>query len=264
MIGNESQFDLQFRTDRVLELAGEPLADRSIHTYCAGFLLVCALQTEQQRESFFPLAEHAPNENCQKNLAKLGLAIGDDFISPTGALFSPHMQVVARRRPMYEPTREVKEAVYDHFAARVIHDTLTPSPTAYQTLREKLAGMSKRNAWLARALARANNVSEQMDLESAAKAAAVVETLDEIADSAMNQFIAARSSFMAGPLEALPERGYTPEQIESVEAYRQRHAQLWNAWISRKLSPRDLRVSLVEFYMQQGKQRLDQRFFPTE
>jgi hypothetical protein len=264
MIGNESRFDLQFRTDRVLELAGVPLAERPIHTYCAGFLLLCALQTEQPREAFFPLAEHAPNENCQQNLAKLGLAIGDDFISPTGALFSPRMTIVARRRPMYEPTREVKEAVYDHFAQRMIHDRLTPSPSAYQALREKLAGLSKQNAWLARALARANNVSEQMDLESAAKAAAVVETLDEIADSAMNEFIAARGALLAGQVELLREQGYSPEQIEHVEAYRERHPQLWNAWIERRLSPRDLRVKLVDYYVDQGKQRLDQRFFRSE
>jgi len=264
MIGNESQFDLHFRTDRVLALKGQPLADRTIHTYCAGFLLLCALQTEHDRESFFPLAESAPNENCQQNLAKLGLAIGDDFISPTGALFSADMEIVARRRPMYEPTREIKEAVYDHFAARVIHDTLTPSPTAYQALRERLAGLSKRNAWLARALARANNVSERMDLESAAKAAAVVETLDEFADGSMNQFIAARRAFFAGPLEALPEQGYTAAQIKSIEAYRTRHSDLWQAWIGRRLSPRDLRLALVEYYVEVGKGKLDERFFAED
>src|SRR5690606_15936096 len=37
MIGNETQFDLTFRTSRVLEMKGKPLKGARIHTYCAGF-----------------------------------------------------------------------------------------------------------------------------------------------------------------------------------------------------------------------------------
>ncbi|HKD36456.1 MAG TPA: hypothetical protein VKB78_06635, partial [Pirellulales bacterium] len=45
MIGNPTEFDLNFRTDRVTELKGKPLAGQKIHTYCAGLLLVCAQET---------------------------------------------------------------------------------------------------------------------------------------------------------------------------------------------------------------------------
>ncbi len=41
LIGNETEFDLTFRTDRVLELVGQPLAGKKITTYCAGLLLLC-------------------------------------------------------------------------------------------------------------------------------------------------------------------------------------------------------------------------------
>ena len=66
-----------------------------------------------------------------------------------------------------------------------------------QALREKLAGLSKYNPWLAQALAKANNVSEHLDLESAAKAAAVIETLDEIADEGLHGYEAARLAMFA-------------------------------------------------------------------
>src|SRR5690242_18932387 len=38
MIGNPTQFDLKFRTDRITTLRGKPLHGQEIHTYCAGLL----------------------------------------------------------------------------------------------------------------------------------------------------------------------------------------------------------------------------------
>jgi hypothetical protein len=113
MIGNESQFDLTFQTRRVERLRGKPLEDQLIHTYCAGFLLICAQHASRPREEFFPVVELPAGGHMSANLEKIGLSIGQDFVSPTGAIFSPRMQIVGRREPMYDPAREVQEAIYD-------------------------------------------------------------------------------------------------------------------------------------------------------
>ena len=88
VIGNESQFDLNFRTERLTPLKGKPLKGKKIHTYCAGLLLLCGQQTAEPRRAFFPIPEYPAGGLAVKNLAKLGLTFGDKFISPTGALFS--------------------------------------------------------------------------------------------------------------------------------------------------------------------------------
>jgi hypothetical protein len=64
----------------------------------------------------------------------------------------------------------------------MISHPLTPSPDLWQALRQQLASAAKHSPWLARALARASNVSERMDLEAAAKAATVIEVLDQIVE----------------------------------------------------------------------------------
>jgi hypothetical protein len=264
LIGNQTQFDLRFETDRVLALKGQPLAGRPIHTYCAGFLLVCAQETTAPRSDFFPIAESQAGGHCLENLAKLGLSIGDNFVSPTGAIFSPHLEVVGRREPMYDPGREIKEAIYDYFAFAMINKRLTPSPDAYQTLREKIAGLSKRNRWLARALAQANNVSQHMDLEAAAKAAAVIETLDDIANASMDAFYDARAALQAGPLDQLDQQNLPPQQLQRILLARRQHAELFQAWDADQISPRQVRIELVKYYTAQGKRQLDDRFFRSE
>ena len=55
VIGNECQFDLTFRTERVEGLKGRPLQGVPIHTYCAGLLLICADATGRPRSEFFPI-----------------------------------------------------------------------------------------------------------------------------------------------------------------------------------------------------------------
>ncbi|MFV1966397.1 MAG: hypothetical protein ACC628_13320 [Pirellulaceae bacterium] len=259
VIGNESQFDLTFRTARVQDLRGRLHEGTVIHTYCAGFLLLCAQETGASREELFPIVERAAGGKCAANLAKLGLSIGDDFISPTGAMFSPHLTCVGRREAMYTPDRAIKESIYDHFAHCMITEELHPSPDVYQSLRQTAAALARQHPWLARALARANNVSEHVDLESAAKAAAVIETLDEIADRNMHEFVVARHALMSGPLEQRGERNdVTRTQITE---YRLRHAELYQQWTQRRLSARQLRVALVEYYQSQGHNQIGQRFF---
>ena len=261
LIGNPTQFDLTFQTDRVLALKGKPLEGRTINTYCAGLLLICAQETTSPRAAFFPITEFPAGGNMVRNLDKLGLSIGKDFVSPTGAIFSPHLNIVGRREPMYDPGRAIKEAIYDHFADSMQSKTLTLSPDAYQRLRQKVAEVSKTNPWLAKALAEASGVSEKMDLATAAKAAAIVETLDEIAGGAMNQFFDAREAIQAGPIRQLRGEGYRPNEIQQIRQYRLRHAVMFRRWVGEELFPRDLRVELVKFYVDRGKAQLDERFF---
>ncbi len=261
MIGNDSQFDLQFDTSRVLATAGKPLADAKIHTYCAGFLLMCALQTDSPRDDFFPIRESCPGGNTADNLARLGLAIGDDFISPTGALFSPRMQIVGRREPMYDPGREVQEAVFDYFAEAMMDKKLTRAPNPLQATRETLALIAEDIPWLAKALAEANDVSADTDLVAAARTASVVETLDEIAEENLNSFAEAQASVVAGEMSGENAARYQPEQIERITRYQKRHADLVRLWEAEKLTPRQLRIELVKFYTNRGKRQLDERFF---
>ena len=261
VVGNETQFDLTFRTQRVFKLKGQDLRDQRIHTYCAGFLVLCAQETSAPVDEFFPIREYPATVKTLTNLGKLGLSIGDDFVSPTGALFSPRLELVARRQPMYDPTREIKEAIYDYFALCIHTKELAPSPTTYQALREKLAAMAQANAMLARLLAKANNVSEHMDLVSAARAAAVIETLDEIADGNMEQFIIARRRVLTGSAKDTRRRGLTNRPLSEAAEYRQRHASLYERWSQRKMTPRQLRMELVDYYVGRGKEQLDSRFF---
>lgn len=261
VIGNESLFDLNFRLDGVLGLRNQPLAGKKIETYCAGLLLLCALQTASPREEFFPIPEHPAGGRTLENLAKLGLSMDDDFISPTGAMFSTKLRLVGRREPMYDPRREVEEAVFDHFAHLLATQTLVPSPDLFQSLRLKLAEASRGNALLAEALARAARVNTQTDLVSAAKAAAVVETLDEIAFGASSQFLDARESLLDVPADELARDGVAADEVATVEQFQRRHAALYQARRQGKLSPRRLRVELVKFYSDSGKRELERRFF---
>lgn len=261
VIGNPTQFDLTFRTDRVSALRGKLTKDSVINTYCAGFLLLCAQETTAPREQFFPIPEFPPGGHCLENLKKLGLAIGADFVSPTGAVFSTHMNLVGRRAPMYSPAREIKEAIYDHFGRLMVESELTPSPTTFQSLREKAADLSKSNPWLARALAQAGNVSERVDLSAAARAAAVVETLDEIADGSADEFLAARRALLAGSLDESDSDSAAAGEFARINGYRRQHAALFARWENGEISPRELRVELVEHYVARGIQELTRRFF---
>ena len=263
MIGSPTEFDLNFRTDRVTALKGQPLAGKKIHTYCAGFLLLCAQATGLPREEFFPVPEHCAGGNTQANLAKLGITIGDQFISPTGALFSSKLQIVGRREPMYDPQREVEEAIYDHFAHDLEVKQLSESPDLFQALTLKMAETAKGNPLLTSALANAAHVDKEMDLVSAAKAQAVVETLDEIAYGNSRQFLQARGSVILGP-DPKPSEDATPDQLAALAPLRKLHADLATLWDQKQLTPRRLRLELVKYYIAKGDRELDTRFFGGE
>ena len=104
-----------------------------------------------------------------------------------------------------------------------------------------------------------------MDLVSAAKAAAVVETLDEVSFGASGEFIDARRAIMeGGNLTPEQRRALTPEQRQAVEKYRTRHANLATRWDRGMISPRELRIELVKYYTDLGRRQLDERFFRGE
>src|SRR4029077_16502182 len=100
--GNPAEFDLNFRTDRIADLKNVDLRGHKIHTYCAGLLLLCAQQTGLPREVFFPITETTAGGHTKENIAKFGLSLGDGFVSPTGALFSPRLKIVGRNEPSYD------------------------------------------------------------------------------------------------------------------------------------------------------------------
>lgn len=261
LIGNPTQFDLNFRTARIKELKGKPLEGKKIHAYCAGLLLLCTQETTAKRDEFFPIPEYPARGKTLANVGKLGLSVGEDFVSPTGALFSPKLQIVGRRAPMYDPGREIEEAIFDHFAQSLEKKTLAPTNTLYQSLRTKLAQAAEITPLLGRALAKAAGVDEDTDLVTAAKAAAVVETLDEIAYTASDEFQAARDAIRAGPLSELARQGFTAEDLDQIRTLRHRHNDLYTPWQRRTLSPRELRIRLVDYYTRWGRAEIDERFF---
>lgn len=261
LIGSEAQFDLTFRTSRVTSLRGQPLKGATVHTYCAGFLLLCAQATGLPREEFFPITESPAAGKTVKNLETLGISLGADFVSPTGAIFAPHLNLVGRCESTYDPGREIQETLYDHFASGCMRRTLKPSADVYQALRLKLAELAKTNRWVARTLAKAHNVSERTDLEAAAKAAAVVEALDALAERNLAEYADAHQAITAGPGRRGPLDRRRSEEIQEAAAYRQRHAQLANAWDAGQLTPRELRIKLVQYYSDRGRRQVDERFF---
>jgi len=123
--------------------------------------------------------------------------------------------------------------------------------------------MAKQVPWVANALARANNVSARMDLEAAARTAAVIETLDDTAEENLNDFAAAFPALLTGPLDAKSSPPYTSDQIDRMRAYRQQHPKLYQQRAEGRLTPRELRVELVRFYADRGRRQLDERFFAT-
>lgn len=261
VIGNESVFDLNFRLQGIQGLKNQPLAGKKVETYCAGLLLLCAFQTPASREEFFPVREHPRGGNTLENLAKLGLSMDDDFISPTGAMFSQKLVLVGRREPMYDPRREVEEGVFDHFAWLLANRTLVPSPDFLQSLRLKLAETAKTNALLAEALAKAARVNAKADLVSAAKAAAVVETLDQFAYGASGEFLDAWEFLIDEPAQTLAQQGEAADIVSLATRYQRRHAALYQLVRARQIPLRRLRTELVKYYTESGKRQLEQRLF---
>lgn len=258
VIGNETEFDLNFRTERVLELAHQPLAGKKIRTYCAGLLLLCALQTAVDRSEFFPIIEYPAPGHTVENFKLLGMSLGKDFVSPTGALYSRKLLLVGRREPMYEPRREIEEAVYDYFGIGMDKKQLAPDPTLFNSLQFKIADAAQHSPLLAQALASASGINADADLVGAARAAAVLEMLDEVALRTSAEFDQARNAVRseAGELATLPAA-----EREKMARLRERHADLVKEWEGGQLSPRELRIRLVDYYIAHGRAELDRLYF---
>ena len=259
-ISRPTYFDLTFRTDRVRQLPRPLPADAVIHTYCTGLLLMCVLQNGGRESSFFPITERAAPGLAADNLKQLGVVMGKEVVSPTGAMFGAAMQLVGRSEPMYEPGREIRESIYDSFAQQLVSRRIQLMGTFYQQLRGRLATLSVNVPWLAKALAKANNVSERMDLQAAAKVAMVVETLDQIAEENREQFEQVRKAFseVVDPSLSVAERSSWQAQQKRL---REPHQDLWRRWLAAQLTPRQLRIELLQYYVQRGQEEVTDRFF---
>ncbi|MDG2407376.1 MAG: hypothetical protein P8M53_00015 [Pirellulales bacterium] len=261
IISNESKFDLNFRTSKIESLKGQSLEGKLIDGYCAGLLLLCAQETGKPLQDFFPLREHPAGGNTLRNLAKLDVSMPERFLSPTGPLFSSHLNMIYRCETMYSPRREIEQAIYDHFAEQMRDEHLTPSLTWYHTLRLNLAQAAETNPTLGRALANAAGVNEKIDLVAAAKLGAVVETLDNIAKKASNNYQNVRRAFRIDALDDIEPGPEGDKIFDQVVARRRRHADLFVRWEAGILTPRELRMALVDYYIDQGCAQLDRRFF---
>ncbi|WP_166825087.1 HEAT repeat domain-containing protein [Thalassoroseus pseudoceratinae] len=265
MIGNEARFDLTFDTNRIDNLRETPLADQKIDTYCVGIVMLCAQRTDQPREEFFPIPEAVTTEQMAENLDRIGLQIGEGFRTPTGALFAKEMELVHLSEPMYDPGREIQQRIYDHFASRLNDSSLRPQQTLYQSLRIGVADLATDRPVLADALAAAAGVDRETDLAAAARAVAVVESLDAIAQSNSRDFNVVYRRIMQGPKVAPPaadstdaQRKFAAEREELVKRHQQLAEGLWQ----RKISPATLETKLQNFYITRGQAELDKAFFP--
>jgi hypothetical protein len=186
-------------------------------------------------------------------------------VSPTGALFSPQLEIIGRNEPSYDAQRQVEESIYDYFAMRMEGNDLQPSADMFQKLRLAVAEAAKNNPLLAKALAASAGISENTDLISAAKAAIVVEDLDSVAYGASGEFAAAERAIMdLGNPSPEEQRRLTLADRDSIAKYRNRHANLAAQWDTRQISPRALRKELVKYYVDSGCQKLNDRFLRSE
>jgi hypothetical protein len=260
IIGNEAVFDLNYRIDNVVALKGQPKEGKVIKSYCAGLLLLCGQETRVDRSRLFPFSEKVAGGKTAKNLKDLGISFGDNFVSPTGPLFSQEFTVVGRRPPLYDPAVEVEETIYDHFADCLGKYDLAASRDTFQQVRLTLAEASKENPALARMLAQLNNVNPAMDLVSAAKAAAMLEHLDRAALGNSRQFTDAFFALTCGPFEGLKAAGYTDKDIERFRMLREHHGELYRQLAAGKIDEPQVRRALIAYYVRQGKSEIEKRF----
>ena len=261
VIGNESKFDLNFRTTGIEQLKGQHLADKIIDGYCAGLLLLCAQETGKPREDFFPVPEHPAPGETTANLAKLNVSMPEDFLSPTGPFFSPQMDIVFRSSTRYSPRREIEQTIYDHFAKRMRDNQLTPSLDWYQALRIQMAKATQGNPALSDALANAAGVNRNMDLVAAAKLGAVVQKLDTIAQNASADYRETFAAFRLDTIDQLRNEQAAESEIDKALNCRRRHADLFVRWEADAITPRQLRVELMNHYISRGHRQLDDHFF---
>jgi len=128
-------------------------------------------------------------------------------------------------------------------------------------LRLNLAQAADNNPALGKALANAVGVNENIDLVAAAKLGAVVESLDAIAKKSSSDYESVRSAFRLNVLDEIEAGAEGDEVFDQIIMRRRRHADLFVRWEAGVLTPRKLRMALVDYYIQQGCKQLDDRFF---
>jgi hypothetical protein len=96
---------------------------------------------------------------------------------------------------------------------------------------------------------------------AAAKLGAVVESLDAIAKKASSDYQSVRSAFRLDVLDEIKAGAKGDEVFDQIIMRRRRHADLFVRWEAGVLTPRKLRMALVDYYIQQGGKQLDDRFF---
>ena len=74
----------------------------------------------------------------------------------------------------FDPGREIRESVFDYFADSMVEGEVNLDSGLYQRFRQSLVRLSKDNPLLKRLIAQANNVSDRIDLDAAARAEKVI------------------------------------------------------------------------------------------
>ena len=138
---------------------------------------------------------------------------------------------------------------------------MTPSLNWYQALRLNVAKATRGNRLLTRVLADAAGVNRNINLVAAAKLGAVVQTLDEIATAASSNYWDTRDAFRLDIIDELRDADNGKDQIHDVLDRRRRHADLFILWEAGVITPRQLRIELVDYYIAEGRDHLNDRLF---
>ena len=82
----------------------------------------------------------------------------------------------------------------------------------------------------------------------------------DVPSGKLYEYLAARRAIMEGGAPP-PEAVQNPTDRAKLAELRARHANLAALWDKEQLSPRALRVELVNYYIARGKALIDSRFF---
>jgi hypothetical protein len=141
----------------------------------------------------------------------------------------------------------------------MVTKTYNPSLNLHQELRLKLVELADHSSVLADAIRQNQNVGTTTDLVAAARVQTVVETLEGIAFGSSRQYLDAFTALTGGDPDTPVGRGSATRQPAELNQLRNRHADLYRQLQS--LTPRQLRIELVNHYIGRGEAEIDRRFF---